>query len=334
MDKKMTPLILSFYLLAWVSLYNAHNYALAVPYLVLWGCGVMVYFIAKELPFNKVCNVISLSVLFATIIGICQGHGVTSLHVFAPGNIPQLTPPAITFSNKNMAAQWIALCLPFVFYSTFCTEIKWQRLLDLGAIGGSLYYLSLAGTRSAIVCVVVCAVIFGLSRLKGVYLWLTILFMIVCGIVFSGQIKDAALKGGTLKLRTAWVLNTTAMIKGNPFGVGLGNFKIEYPPYHNAVMLDWSLSEAKAVQRVHNDHVQICAELGIQGFIIWVSLLLTFFYNVLHYRNIRNTVVGLSVLSFVLIAGLSFPMERSCHVVMLFLSMGLLDINKKRKEIK
>jgi Tfp pilus assembly protein PilF len=111
----------------------------------------------------------------------------------------------------------------------------------------------------------------------------------------------------------------------------LGNFKLHYPLYHQAVELDWTFDEEHQLERAHNDHLQILAEVGLVGFVAWVSIFVTAFYvawNCLRAKQewipAQAFFVCLGIVSLLVVAGFSFPMERAIPPVYLFALLGML----------
>lgn len=86
---------------------------------------------------------------------------------------------------------------------------------------------------------------------------------------------EAAGPGGapSLGIRLDLWRNTLAMVRDHPVaGVGIGNFRIEFPPYSNRVVqVEWFGAKLQP-KHAHNDFLQILAELGIVGFglMVWV----------------------------------------------------------------
>jgi tetratricopeptide (TPR) repeat protein/O-antigen ligase len=78
----------------------------------------------------------------------------------------------------------------------------------------------------------------------------------------------------SLGIRVALWKNTLAMVRDHPVaGVGLGNFRIEFPPYSNRVVpVEWFGAKLQP-KNAHNDFLQVLAELGIVGFGLMVWLL-------------------------------------------------------------
>ncbi|MGD2071658.1 MAG: O-antigen ligase family protein [Gemmatimonadota bacterium] len=81
--------------------------------------------------------------------------------------------------------------------------------------------------------------------------------------------------------RATYLLNSLAMARHRPFGVGLGNWQTVYPvyrPYNPGV----AFSETVQPRRAHDDHAQLLAELGWPGLALWCG-----FWIVLLWRRFR-----------------------------------------------
>ena len=81
--------------------------------------------------------------------------------------------------------------------------------------------------------------------------------------------------------RATYLLNSVAMVRHRPFGVGLGNWQTFYPVYrpHNPGV---AFSETVQPRRAHDDHAQLLAELGWPGLALWGA-----FWVVLLWRRFR-----------------------------------------------
>lgn len=65
--------------------------------------------------------------------------------------------------------------------------------------------------------------------------------------------------------------STIDMITDHPFvGVGAGNFAAEYPLYRRSSEIELS-GYLSGVETAHNDWLQIAAELGVPGILLWVA---------------------------------------------------------------
>ncbi len=87
---------------------------------------------------------------------------------------------------------------------------------------------------------------------------------------------QAAPLGGapSLGIRLDLWRNTLAMVGDHPVaGVGLGNFRVEFPPYSSRVVPVAWFGPKLQPKHTHNDYLQVLAELGVVGFGLMVWLL-------------------------------------------------------------
>jgi tetratricopeptide (TPR) repeat protein len=133
---------------------------------------------------------------------------------------------------------------------------------------------------------------------------------------------------------TAW-RNSIEMIRDKPVqGFGLGNFKIIYPAYSHWAVVDRVLDKTHYLGKAHNDYIQIAAELGIPGFLLFV--LVPAYGLVLSWRLLREprtcsfypVIVGVAggLIAFMVSAFFSFPMQRSLPPLLVFFYCGILAI--------
>jgi len=72
--------------------------------------------------------------------------------------------------------------------------------------------------------------------------------------------------------RLVYFSNTLVMVRDFPFGVGLGNWQVEYPVYRSHGR-GVAFSEEMQVRRAHSDPVQFLGEAGWQGLGLWLALI-------------------------------------------------------------
>jgi len=328
----------------------------AVPFVHL-GAGALLYFLLARAPrparrLNSILVASALSAGLVSLVGLLQ-------HGFDLQWIPQAQPPASTFSNRNMAAQFVAICSPLAAGIVAQPRRRWERPLGAVSLAVSGWYLYVTHTRAAWLAVVVVTAIGALllvafrvarghsSRLRRL-VPLVVLVVVAAGVVFAGaystqllRLDDPAaaqpdspvkLGTGTAQLRLIYWKNTLAMISDRfPGGVGLGQFGLAYPLYHRAAEVDWTFSEQFQLERAHNDHLELLAELGLPGFALYLAMLLLFFDR---WRRVVSRAdfapalpavfVGLSVIALLVVASFSFPMERAMPPIYLFACMGLI----------
>jgi tetratricopeptide (TPR) repeat protein len=383
---KITPLdfpIILFYVFCLLSLLQAANPYQGVLSLLHWAAVIIFYFflvntLKKEETIGHIFFVTALSVCLVSLIGIQQKLGIDPFSI-GISEIPQLTVPASTFSNHNMGSQFVALAIPLTIGSIIISKQFWMKFVSAACFLISVLYLIYTGTRSAwlaaLAVVLLFFIIFPLRSVfltgvkkhvfRTIFMYAVILCILLSALFWVTPVRDAlhidtgkakerlfsigAGIGGTSKLRTIWWINTWEMVKDHRWwGVGMGNFKLMYPPYHRAVgsskpnflkdvlkdvEKDWSFSEAKQLNRVHNDHLQMLVELGFFGFCAWLSMFGAFFYMFWKiFSNPKNEDIQLKAIficlgtvAFIIIAFFTFPVERAMPPVYLFTFFALMS---------
>ncbi len=357
---KRTPLdlpVTAFYCFCWISIINALNPYAATLSLLHFGAALIFYFflvntIKKEEFVDKVFFVISLSALVVSLIGIFQ-------KLFDFSAVPQLTPPASTFANRNMASQFIAMAIPVIAGSILVTKEFKIRIISSICIIVSIVYLFFTRTRSAGMAVTAVFILMLIASLvsPGMKKYASIkktvcIFMITAfaagfllffqpareALNLDNKVPSAAevikkFDKGSANLRFGWWKNTLEIINDNYWkGVGLGNFKLVYPAYYRASRVDRTFGENRQVNRVHNDHLQMLVELGFAGFCVYIWVFITFFY--LFFKTtqkaksrdtrLRAFFILLGGISFMIIACFTFPTERAVPPVLLFTYFALM----------
>jgi len=135
--------------------------------------------------------------------------------------------------------------------------------------------------------------------------------------------------------------NSLEMVKDHPLaGVGLGNFEIFYPLYWNRVLEDNYFSVTSQLERAHNDHLQILAELGLIGIVLWFWFIFTIF--MVCWRLIRPDieprtrrylaiVVTAGIVGLLVDAFFSFPFQRAIPPFVLMILIGTLAALRNAK---
>ena len=127
--------------------------------------------------------------------------------------------------------------------------------------------------------------------------------------------------------------NSKQMIEENTlFGVGAGNWKIEFPKYgldKHSVKVKNGLT---VYQRPHNDFIWVFSEIGIMGILLYLLI----FFAVLYYlfRIIKESKEWVEkwkfatffagILGYMLIASVDFPIERVEHQILLLLIFSIV----------
>lgn len=247
-----------------------------------------------------------------------------------------------TYSNKNILAAAIFIKLPFAIW-LFYYHQGWKRILGgLGVFAGttSLLFMIARAFYLGIVITMVLLLVHVLINhfinkrkemtiTAGSHFMLVILafgvFTLVQQIMYPKEGRDARSFTGRLstitdqeygsnKLRiTAWKTSAD-MIKKDPLlGVGIGNWKVRYLEYENAISPHY-----KYMYKVHNDFLEIPTEIGIIGGMAFLSifvLILIYFIKATYFQKdskkekwIFLPLLGLFAYSFD--AFFNFPQDR------------------------
>jgi len=294
------PLALLF---AWalVSLaWSTYRYGAFSQWIHWAACGLF-YLIAYNLhPDRKsielTLQVVMVATALAAILGVAQ-------YLFGLDWVPQQNVPAAIFNNKNMAAQVMVLAFPVAFVLAATTpsrRMTWLYAVVTAMVALFLFYTH---TRAAWLAAFVETVLI----VGGVWLYwrksgerpafdknrllalVTSLVILAAGMQLSpnslasrssdpssaSQAVDRKL-GENLDLATGrhrlvlWN-NTLSIIAQHPLiGVGIRNVQVHYPTTPDKSHHRLSLH----TQRVHNDYLQMVAELGLPVVLVFGWLLI------------------------------------------------------------
>ncbi len=354
----MTPAVL---LLAWatLSLFWAHNHYEATIKLLDWGGAVLgglllVHTLGEERHARWAVLGVFLSGCMLLVIGLAQ-------YWFNVEWVDQHARPAITFNNKNMAAQYMLLVMPLGFALAMYRRFPiWWRIFCVLISLGIIYFVLVSNTRGAIIAtmlqIVLLAVTFtGLvlySRahvqwkyvLPGILLLLLVLFFSMTfsnyGLIegwgkvysrISAVIERIILFQG--EVRFAIWSNTLEMIRDNPIlGVGIGNWVVEYPIYHQRIMVDHQMTMSIQHINTHQDYLEIVSELGLIGFacIFMIGVqVIRIFWKMARLMDGDDSYIAAALVCG--LAGLavnalgSFPFQQPAPVFVFMCYLGLLD---------
>ena len=122
-----------------------------------------------------------------------------------------------------------------------------------------------------------------------------------------------------------WI-NTLPMIQDHALlGVGIGNWTVFYPAYQGVIWQDPMQLIRSFHQNVHNDYLEILAELGVVGVVLvsWATLRIMRVW-----WQLRGSANGLLILVPIGIAAcalISFPLMLSGSLMLLLLALALLE---------
>lgn len=278
------------------------------------------------------------------LIGILQ-------HLIGLDIIIQRIPPASTFGNRNLGAQFMLFGLPIAVY-LFWKEPKTKHKLLFASLGITLIsYVIMAKTRSTILGMAIQMAILIPWILIGVRYHLRKKFLkvsavsVLCVLVsllvafywyFSKQVESwgGELSFETINSRIPTWINSLQLIKENFFiGTGIGNWKVMFPKYSYAILDDIQIAVDLRMEQAHNEYIQLFSELGIVGFLLLLGVIVFFIVEGLNYLirqkdeklatqyvALVSCLIGVSVTAF-----FSFPWHMPVHILLTLVLLGIIS---------
>jgi len=298
-------------------------------------------------------NKLSLAQLTNAVIGFClvvvfiacfqavkYSYSDTGLFV----NIQSIK---ATIANKNLFSSILFLVFPFLLYSII-TDKSW-RIAKITLLVVVLILVWITQTKAVILAffvfiVVLLFIMLVFRKVRFNKSFITIasiviaLFLIIAYLTFKDQYRFAHIfSTNTAYTRFMVWENSVEMIKENfVFGVGAGNWQFQFPKYGLDQFTDSQIREGLTTfQRPHNDFLWVFCELGVVGFIPYISffiliLILTF---KLFRRSKEKDGIWLyallfaGIIGYLIIALVDFPLERIEHQIVLFSMFAIIIAN-------
>jgi O-antigen ligase len=213
--------------------------------------------------------------------------------------------PTGGFQESQMLGSFLALLFPLAFVIAMREEDQWRRLLGQGAAVLLAGGLLVTQSRSSWIGILVALVLMGVlahrfSRSRGDGFSPRLLIVPVLIAVLAGGLFFAiSQSSGALSHRASSLVNLESdkslqwrlgmwqkslrMARDKPvFGWGVGTFPIHQSRYfHPAVPLreqrEVFYSGSSLTENAHNSYVQILAELGVPGLLLYLSIFAGFF---------------------------------------------------------
>jgi O-antigen ligase len=305
-----------------------------------------------------ICKGITLAAIAQSLVGILQYYDVAFADL--PGANAK---PFGLMANRNLLGSAQMLVLPFVLYIIYMGSRFW-KITGIASAFLVIFSLVLSQTRSAwlgsaaiIIISFLLVLIFIRNNRKK---WLLYYAIGIAGImalaflIISVDINGDLSKSVKERLNTITTTNasdtsnaaantnervkiwkkTIALIKDHPLrGVGTGNWKINIRDYGSRGTV-WELGKT-VPDRPHNVYLQITAETGIVGAILYFGMwLLVVLCGLLSLRKNGNDKINW--LSILMLAGLggfavdcmfSFSTERIEHSIYIYLMAAFLIAN-------
>ena len=206
--------------------------------------------------------------------------------------------PTAGFSNPNYLTTYLALITPILLVEAvgLVGKARWD---SLGLLALIVIITILAGSRANLLAITVQAAIVSwqkLSQRRSIIRWILQGFFILLivgfsGLVFQSIVTEGGSKGslkeqisegsGSAFIRTVMIVDGVRLfVKSKGLGVGAGNvtYNDSSQPYFGKD------NEKKTIYPLHNFLIQLAAQYGITGVLLFVYTSIHIFKNVSKYK--------------------------------------------------
>ena len=359
----LTYPVLGLILVSLLSLANATNGRVVLQSLALVVVFSLFYlvtvnFVRRKEDVNLILYSLLASAFLASLYGLLQYLGVMRGAQGGHG----LNEVISTMGNRNYLGGFLAYLLFPVTILIVRLKSRILRSLAIGLIAfsfGTVMLLRQTGTivgliAGAIAFIVAWAIFRPVDPIKKNRIWL-IALLVVLAFTFLVEAPSGPLNsvvGLSASSSGSWISRVWAhnagktrswdwwvgweMFKDHPlFGVGLGNYKLNFVPYKADFLAtpqgkSYDFYIPRAAQ-AHNDYVQVVAEMGILGIITLLSILVMlplFFWlrlraNTDEGDRLDLILLGSGIVVFLVHALFSFPAHLPASSLVVILSLAL-----------
>lgn len=183
--------------------------------------------------------------------------------------------PYGTFSHPNVLAGYLVVVLALIL--GFAYQARWQQSIRWSAIIFGVLALFFTFSRSAWIAGLLVILFYFVARKQWLPLTLVILLSIAGASSIQSRFSTLFLSDQeSLEQRQELNLAALEMIQTHPvFGVGLGNFLVELPRYHQ------ERRAVRFIQPAHNLYLMIAAELGLPILAAFLGFLLVTYQHLI-----------------------------------------------------
>ena len=250
-------------------------------------------------------------------------------------------------ANINISSFSLAMKIPIILYAFFNYNSRLLKAISFILISSSVLTILLLQSRGALLAigfVLSCLFIISLIQKNRKYIkhFLGVLVMVICSFGVYQQFNEKNTSDmiverfstitdpgsdASVKERLNFYSTALESISQKPFlGIGIGNWKITSIKYSRDI-----ISEYRVPYFAHNDFLQVTAEIGIIGGILYIFFIL---YPVLIslFKTLENKIfdhyflIFLSLTVYSIDSMLNFPMDRPMTIIFLFFIFSLFYI--------
>jgi hypothetical protein len=307
--------------------------------------GILIFNIKNK---NRLLSFAIMSILAIEVYAVLD----QALEMFNDGAINPVGLKGVT-ANRNITAFSIAIKIPYILYLIFYNQKYWIKIIYSFLVLLSLFSLSMIQSRASFVAAALIGILLFawtvINFLKNksykplinnIYYLLPMILAIILNQTFvSSRGADALSRASTISVSTndgsvnqrlRYYEDVLTHISSNPiFGVGIGNWKLTSIDYDKADITGYIVP-----YHAHSDFIQLGAELGIIGFLLYLMVFLcaAYFGFILLFKTglkveekwfIFLLITSLGV--YFIDANLNFPIARPQVLAPWALTMALLS---------
>lgn len=349
----MDGVVFSFFLLNLISIGWATNFGEAIfttqKYLLFF---ITYYILRHLLQKGKGYSSFLEKVILVLTVFVCALTSYQLLETFLTEGLGGKAIYKIdSFSgHKNLTASYLYLLLCFNIYFSFS---KKQPTWHYGLLGVQLILIILLRSRAVYIALFISTLILitnyvfinknlrqlAFRKILPFTLLVAVFGTLIIGNTAAGKDYLKSLNPSTYYKSASGIerifiwYKTTELIQERPLlGYGSGNWKLEIPS--KSITGGYRLQEKDVVfTRVHNDFLEIWAEVGTIGLLLYLSMFLLAIMGVVsRIRQVgvekekENIVLIASLIGYMIVAFFDFPKERLEHQILLALLISLCTI--------
>ena len=307
--------------------------------------GIFLFSFKNKIKF--ICWTILIILCFEVYAILVEAQGM----LISTGSVSSGDLKGVT-ANRNITAFSLAIKIPFILFLFFVSNKKLYRLIFILLIFSTFLCLSMIQSRASFIGIGVIFVgfiflnigLFYRDKKKSHLLRLSffilplLMAILVNQIYLSSKGADAisrastisfSTKDGSVNQRLRYYEDVLTHLKSNPIlGVGLGNWKLKSIEYDATDIIGYVVP-----YHAHSDFIQIGAELGVIGFLLYLSIFflavffvfkLIFFSQISEEEKVFVFLLLISLAVYSVDANLNFPIARPQVLVVWTAVMSLL----------
>lgn len=246
----------------------------ALPVLLMSIVCYILFFLIVNLKYETfyISDIIILGFLPSVILALVQIFFPDKMKMFLVfGNrIPS------TFGNPNFFGAYISGVMPFIISRFITSKNLYYRLFLSVIFIVSFILIFFTGSKAALAALIAGVFIFILMKLKNfknkIILFTLLVLSVLSVILFA--VNNLKTFSESIFFRNLVWRGTLRIITDNfIFGTGPGSFFVVFPQYRPAELMKWTYEHSYEVLYPENIFLQIAAETGIIGIILFIFII-------------------------------------------------------------